>query len=79
MDKTPVFYPVKSRDEVFEYRVKVEPVLLPKEPIDFTPLVERLSFIKNKQRWSAPFRRAMFKISEEDYKVIEEEVKKHLR
>lgn len=60
VDREPIFIPVRSRDEVFEYRVKVEPVLLPKEPIDFTPLVERMSFIKNKKRWSAPLRRAMF-------------------
>lgn len=78
VDREPIFIPVKSRDEVFEYRVKVEPVLLLKEPIDFTPLVERLSFIKNKKRWSAPLRRTMFKISREDYEVIEEEVRRHL-
>ena len=73
IDREPIFIPVKSRDEVFEYRVRVEPVLLLKEP-----LVERLSFIKNRKRWSAPFRRTMFKISREDYEVIEEEIRRHL-
>ncbi|HDN17723.1 MAG: EVE domain-containing protein [Thermoprotei archaeon] len=74
-----IFIPVKSRNEIFEYRVKVEPLLLPDKPIDFVPLVEKLSFIKNKKRWSAPLRRAMLRISEEDYKVIEEEVRRHLK
>jgi len=78
IDREPIFIPVKSRDEVFEYRVRVEPVLLPKEPIDFTPLVEKLSFIKNKKYWTAPLRRAMLKISREDYEVIEEEIRRHL-
>ncbi len=77
IDSEPVFVPVKSRDEVFEYRVRVEPVLLPKEPIDFTPLVEKLSFIKNKRYWTAPLRRAMLKISREDYEIIEEEIRRH--
>ena len=71
-DESELFYPVKDRKERFPYRIKLKPILLPKEPIDFTQLVPKLSFIKNKQRWSAPFRRAMFEISEEDFKVIEE-------
>jgi len=74
-DNSEIFYPVKDREEKFPYRVKLKPILLPREPIDFTPLVPRLSFIKNKQRWSAPFRRAMFKISEEDFRIIEEYLK----
>jgi len=78
IDREPIFFPVKSRDEVFEYRVRIEPALLPKEPIDFTPLVEKLSFIKNKKRWSAPLRRAMFKIGREDYEIIEEEIRRYL-
>lgn len=40
--------------------------------------MEKLSFIKNKKRWSAPLRRAMFKISREDYEIIEEEMRRHL-
>ena len=74
-DDSEIFYPVKDREENFPYRVKLKPILLPKEPIDFTPLVPRLSFIKNKQRWSAPFRRAMFRISKEDFRIIEEYLK----
>ena len=78
IDREPVFVPVKSREEIFEYRVRVEPALLPKEPVDFTPLIERISFIKNKRYWTAPLRRGMLRISEEDYKIIEEEIRKHL-
>ena len=59
--------------------MRIEPALLPKEPIDFTPLVEKLSFIKNKERWSTHLRRAMFKISREDYEIIEEEIRRHYK
>jgi len=33
--------------------------------------VPRLSFIRKKERWTAYLRRAMFEISEEDFKMIE--------
>ena len=69
-DDTPIFYPVKIRKEKFPYRVRLEPVIVLKDPVDFSPLVEEVSFIKNKQRWSAPFRRAMFKIDEKDFNII---------
>ena len=77
-DESPIFYPVKTREEKFPYRIKLKPILVPKELLDFTPLVEKLTFIKNKQRWSAPFRRAMFQINEEDYKIIENYIITHL-
>ena len=78
-DESPIFYPVKAREEKFPYRVKLKPILLPKEHIDFTPLVPKLSFTKNKQYWSAPFRRAMFKIIEEDFKIIEEYLRRFVK
>ena len=69
-DRTRIF---TSRDpnEVFPYRVKIKPLIVPKEPISFTPLVNKLSFIKKKEGWVAYFRRAMFEISKDDYEVIE--------
>ncbi len=34
------------------------------------PLIEELSFIKDKKKWGYPFRRGMFEISENDFKII---------
>jgi predicted RNA-binding protein len=34
------------------------------------PLLAKLSFIQNKQRWGFPFRRGCFEITEADFKVI---------
>lgn len=34
------------------------------------PLLDTLSFIKNKQRWGFPFRRGLFEIAEEDFRII---------
>ena len=70
-DKTRIFTSRKDPNEVFPYRVKIKPLIVPKEPVSFAPLVHKLSFIKKKEGWTAYFRRAMFEISEEDFKVIE--------
>ena len=70
-DRTRIFISRKDPSEVFPYRVKIKPLIVPKESISFVPLVHRLSFIKKKEGWTAYFRRAMFEISEEDFKVIE--------
>ena len=78
-DESQIFYPVKTREEKFPYRVRVKPILVLGKPIDFTPLVPRLSFIRNKQRWSAPLRRAMFEISEEDYRIIREYLERFVK
>ena len=34
------------------------------------PLLEKLSFIKDKQKWGFPFRRGCFEIPQDDFKVI---------
>jgi len=34
------------------------------------PLLDRLSFIKNKDRWGFPFRRGCFEISKDDFQQI---------
>jgi hypothetical protein len=34
------------------------------------PLIDHLSFIKDKQRWGFPFRRGCFSISQEDFRLI---------
>ena len=34
------------------------------------PLLEQLSFIKDKQKWGFPFRRGCFEVSRDDFQVI---------
>lgn len=59
-----------GKDEVFPFRVKIEPVLVPEKALPFDRLIEKLSFSKGLKRWSIKLRRAMFKISEEDFNTI---------
>ena len=71
VDKRKIFtYSGFSGKEVFPYRVKLEPVTVPEEPVDFKPLVPKLSFLTNKKRWSAPLRTAMKEIPREDFELI---------
>ena len=37
---------------------------------DIKPLIEKLSFIKNKDRWGFPFRWGCFEIQKEDFQII---------
>ena len=63
----------------FPNRIKISPVLVPKSPVEFSEkLRSNLEFIKNKQRWSAYFRRAMLLISEKDFQFIENELGSNL-
>jgi predicted RNA-binding protein len=59
-----------SGNERFSYRVRLEPVVLAKEYVDFSSLIPRLSFIVNKKRWSGYLRRAMVQIPKEDYDLL---------
>ena len=59
----------------FPNRINISPILVSKSPIEFSAqLRDQLDFIKNKQRWSAHFRRAMLAISEKDFHTIENEL-----
>jgi hypothetical protein len=44
----------------------------------FRPLVQKLSFIQNKQAWSVYFRRALKRVPDEDFAVIEGALAAHL-
>ena len=68
-DSTKIFKPYGS-EQTFSYRVKLKPIKTLEKPITFKELVPKLSFIKNKQRWSGALRRAMIEIPEKDYKTI---------
>ena len=61
-----------GREEIFPFRVKLEPVAVPSEPLPCEKLVGKLSFTKGIKRWSIKLRRAMFKISAEDFEIIME-------
>ena len=77
-DKSRIFSSEGFRpEEVFPNRVRLEPLLVPDEPIPFEPLVPKLSFIKNKTKWTGHLRGAMRSIPEEDYEIIRAEVEKH--
>ena len=39
-------------------------------PVDVKPILNELSFIKNKEKWGMTFRNGFFEIPENDYQVI---------
>lgn len=59
-----------GREELFPYRVKMQPLILPKELLSFDELIPKLGFITNKKMWSGHLRRAMRTIPREDYETI---------
>ena len=70
-DHSPLFVtPPHMGDEVFPYRMKVRPVAVFAEPLEFKPLIPDLKFITNKTMWSGHLRVAMREIPEEDYRLI---------
>jgi len=62
--------PPQMGDEVFPFRMKVRPVAVFAEPLEFKPLIPDLKFITNKTMWSGHLRIAMREIPEEDYQFI---------
>ena len=62
--------PPHMGDEVFPFRMKVRPVAVFTEPLEFKPLIPDLTFITNKTMWSGHLRIAMREIPEEDYQFI---------
>ncbi len=70
-DHTRLFLtPPHMGDEVFPYRMRVRPVTVFPEPLEFKPLIPDLKFITNKRMWSGHLRQAMRTIPEEDYQLI---------
>ncbi|WAI02306.1 EVE domain-containing protein [Methanogenium organophilum] len=57
--------------EVFPLRIRLKPIKIFDEPVNFKPLLPDLSFITNKKQWSGHIRgQAMRTIPEEDYELI---------
>ena len=76
-DRTKVFsWGEFGRKELFPYRVKLEPVIVPKEPVSFKDLILKLGFIMNKKMWTGHLRRAMRTIPREDYEIIKLSLKR---
>jgi len=63
-----------SEKEVFPYRVRLKPLIVPDKPVDFKPLIPKLKFITNKEMWTGHLRGAMRTIPEEDFNLIKETI-----
>lgn len=61
-------YPFRMSENFIPYRRNVK--FLPTIETSVTPLIEKLSFIKDKAKWGFPFRRGCFSISEVDFNII---------
>jgi predicted RNA-binding protein len=75
-DTIRIFNPIHTNDnEVFPFRLKFKPIIIFKEQILFRPLVNQLSFIKNKRMWGSHLLgRAIREIPENDFKYISSNV-----
>jgi predicted RNA-binding protein len=63
--------PLNTPDEIFQLRLRLEPLMVFEPPIEFKPLIPRLSFLPNKTIWSGPIRgKAMVQIPQRDYDCI---------
>ncbi|WP_202320208.1 EVE domain-containing protein [Archaeoglobus neptunius] len=57
--------------ETFPLRIKLKPIEIFPTPVEFKPLIPKLKFIKNKQKWSGHLMgKAMREIPEDDYNLI---------
>lgn len=71
-DSSKVFTtPPKLGNETFPLRIKLRPIRIFDPPVEFKPLIPKLTFITNKTQWSGHIRgQAMRTIPEEDYQLI---------
>ena len=68
-DSAKIFKKYKT-ESTFPYRVKIKPLRIFDELIEFKKLVPKLGFIKNKRYWVGSLRRAMILVSEKDYRIM---------
>ncbi|WP_456321128.1 EVE domain-containing protein [Palaeococcus sp. (in: euryarchaeotes)] len=69
-DSSKIFKSPPHSNETYPLRVKIKPVKFGE--VEFKPLIPKLKFITNKKRWSGHLMgRAMRRIPEDDYKLIE--------
>ena len=65
-DKDPYLFPMS--DEFTPWRRDVSFTKIKEVPIH--PLIDSLSFIKDKKKWGFPFRRGCFEIPKEDFQIL---------
>lgn len=65
-------YPFQMSGDFIPYRRDVKFIPVKEAPI--RPLIDNLSFIKDKKKWGFPFRRGCFSITESDFKLIAAEL-----
>ncbi|MEM0268771.1 MAG: EVE domain-containing protein [Candidatus Korarchaeum sp.] len=58
------------KDRSYPNRVRLEPLIVPEEPMEFKPLIQKLEFLKNKRFWSAHLRSGLVRISERDFELL---------
>ncbi len=63
------------KGRLYPNRVKLKPVLIPKKPAEFKPLVPKLAFIKNKQFWAAHLRSGLAKVPKQDFELMRKVLK----
>ena len=59
-----------GREEFFPYRIRLEPLIVPEEPMPIEALISKMSFAKGRKCWSVFLRRAMVKISAKDFEMV---------
>jgi len=68
-DNKKIFKSSSGSNEVYPWRIRIREVIIGE--LDFKSLIPKLSFIKNKKRWSGHLMgRAMVEIPEKDYELI---------
>lgn len=75
-DGTRIFKVPKGMiNETFPLKIKLTPVKILEKPVEFKPLIPKLKFITNKQKWAGHLMgKAMRTIPEEDFELIRNEV-----
>lgn len=61
---------VNAKDKDYPLRFHIEPEVFLTEPTSIRPLLNNLSFIRNKERWYAYFQTSLRKVPEKDFQLI---------
>jgi predicted RNA-binding protein len=61
------------KNGLFPQRIQMEP--LSEGSCDIGPLIERLTFIKNKKSWGGTFLSGILRVPLQDFKIIQESMK----
>ena len=76
-DKKIFHVPIGMGAETFPLRIKVKPVQIFKKPVVFKPLIPKLKFITNKNKWSGHLMgKAMRTIPQADFELIDSMMEK---